>query len=829
MSAQHLHSCKFYRLPLEIIPLICRFLSVQDIQSFIRVFPSFQTILDSSNDLFWKKKNYELRIRRNRLLRGSYAAGVSSSAMNGFVNGTQISSTPAEREYYSKSDEIKNICGLPPGPMKVEQIGHAIDHLVSETHTVDHLGSSIKASFFHIDDVPLEWISSICMQVQSFFSPAAREAISSLKSRTTTSNLLLSLFVGILFEDDLWIHNIVAVIESPYDEPNTKGLTSEQKMIVECQLNPGEVLKVKAFAGTGKTKALLEFAKSRPKDKILYVAFNKAAKEDAELRFPFNVKCSTMHGLAYGAILAQADLPQAKLERQLSNSTIASLLSLQVAFPKANRKNNPGTPSASLVASHIMFTLNRFMHSTDWQLGFRHISKRSLEVTKLSKEKLLAYTKKLWSLIVNFEYTHAPLIPDAYMKLLHLYEFPNIFSKYDYILFDEAQDFTPCMVDLIYRQKHARIVIVGDAHQCIYGFRGANACAFNENLYPSTKQLCLTKSFRFGNSVAKYANFLLSLKGENVKLKGVQNDHAYWSSASNPNNVSGAFRFFPHTIIFRTNKELILQSIRLSVSLPKEIPIAILGSMRKKAFQLLRSGSELAHGQRPSHPKLKDFSSWGEFEVHVKNSAEEDAELALVYDMADELFSESFLSRLDNCEKRLMDSKDDGDNGIILATAHQSKGLEWDNVQLGNDFRPKFDSVSFSRIGSSRYLQEEINILYVALTRAKKRLILNDTITKLYALECGLVRFAGGILTEDQLQPGKVALFVDWQIDKFSFFYETPAEGYNLLVEANEKSVWDIFFGVLSGAWQNYIANTSERLKRSMLFIENQLFAVHDQ
>lgn len=225
------------------------------------------------------------------------------------------------------------------------------------------------------------------------------------------------------------IHNIVAAIESPYDEPNTKGLTSEQKMIVECQLNPGEVLKVKAFAGTGKTKALLEFAKSRPKDKILYVAFNKAAKEDAELRFPFNVKCSTMHGLAYGAILAQADLPQAKLERQLSNSTIASLLSLQVAFPKANRKNNPGTPSASLVASHIMFTLNRFMHSTDWQLGFRHISKRSLEVTKLSKEKLLAYTKKLWSLIVNFEYTHAPLIPDAYMKLLHLYEFPNIFQN----------------------------------------------------------------------------------------------------------------------------------------------------------------------------------------------------------------------------------------------------------------------------------------------------------------------------------------------------------------------------------------------------------------
>lgn len=41
------------------------------------------------------------------------------------------------------------------------------------------------------------------------------------------------------------------------------GLTGEQKEIVELDLNIGEVLKIKAFAGTGKTTVLTEYAKAR--------------------------------------------------------------------------------------------------------------------------------------------------------------------------------------------------------------------------------------------------------------------------------------------------------------------------------------------------------------------------------------------------------------------------------------------------------------------------------------------------------------------------------------------------------------------------------------
>ena len=52
-------------------------------------------------------------------------------------------------------------------------------------------------------------------------------------------------------------------------------LTAEQRDIVDFPLRHGEILKVVAFAGTGKTTVLEQFARARPSLRLLYVAFNK--------------------------------------------------------------------------------------------------------------------------------------------------------------------------------------------------------------------------------------------------------------------------------------------------------------------------------------------------------------------------------------------------------------------------------------------------------------------------------------------------------------------------------------------------------------------------
>ena len=78
-------------------------------------------------------------------------------------------------------------------------------------------------------------------------------------------------------------------------------LTAQQQAVVACasNLKRGEILKVEACAGSGKTATLVEIARANPQTRFLYLAFNKAIVQEAKTRFPPNVKIFTTHGLAY--------------------------------------------------------------------------------------------------------------------------------------------------------------------------------------------------------------------------------------------------------------------------------------------------------------------------------------------------------------------------------------------------------------------------------------------------------------------------------------------------------------------------------------------------
>lgn len=73
-------------------------------------------------------------------------------------------------------------------------------------------------------------------------------------------------------------------------------LTDEQRLVVASN---SEALRVVAFAGTGKTSTLRAYAEARPDMRFLYLAFNRAIKQEAEKKFPSNVHCVTTHALAY--------------------------------------------------------------------------------------------------------------------------------------------------------------------------------------------------------------------------------------------------------------------------------------------------------------------------------------------------------------------------------------------------------------------------------------------------------------------------------------------------------------------------------------------------
>lgn len=86
----------------------------------------------------------------------------------------------------------------------------------------------------------------------------------------------------------------------------------------------------------------------------------------------------------------------------------------------------------------------------------------------------------------------------------------------------------------------------------------------------------------------------------------------------------------------------------------------------------------------------------------------------------------NFIIRLGELHKIFSYGKSIGSSGIILSTAHSSKGLEYDTVYLMDIYDGVFPSVDMSQINESKETmekyQEERRLFYVAMTRAKNKL-----------------------------------------------------------------------------------------------------------
>lgn len=99
--------------------------------------------------------------------------------------------------------------------------------------------------------------------------------------------------------------------------PARRVLTDEQKRIVDLSksMNKNEILAIQACAGSGKTSTLEEIALANPKQRFLYLAFNKSIATEAGEKFPKNVEAKTIHSLAfnYAKMRLGSFAPQSKI------------------------------------------------------------------------------------------------------------------------------------------------------------------------------------------------------------------------------------------------------------------------------------------------------------------------------------------------------------------------------------------------------------------------------------------------------------------------------------------------------------------------------------
>jgi len=486
-------------------------------------------------------------------------------------------------------------------------------------------------------------------------------------------------------------------------------LSNEQKEIIRSKGN----IKINAIAGSGKTTTIIEYAKTRPQNsRILYLAFNRSVKIEAQKKFSeqglHHVIIETAHSLAYRHVVRTHGYT-------VRNRSYNSLELVQLLKLKSTGEKH----SEFILANHIekyaaLFCNSSALKVQDVNYKETITDQKALAFVHGNFDTILHQTRVFLAKMNNkeIEITH-----DFYLKKFQLLS-PTL--PFDYILFDEGQDASATMLDIFVKQPAIK-VIVGDTHQQIYGWRNA---VNSLDKVPFTIYF-LTNSFRFGNSIATLAKNILSWK-EHIS--------AYLPVEINGKGESDYSK--SKAIIARTNLGLLLKAIEYVTEKKNLKHIYFEGNISSytyadegaSLYDILNLSQENRHLIRD--PLIKMMKSVEDLEEYIDKT--DDSQLGMMLEIVNEYGTE-IPHILNTIKEKHVSDQDKSKAQFIFSTVHRCKGMEYDSVHLVNDFasEEKIQKMA-SDAGKDPLLlsklNEEINLLYVAITRTKNTLYIPETL-----------------------------------------------------------------------------------------------------
>lgn len=492
------------------------------------------------------------------------------------------------------------------------------------------------------------------------------------------------------------------------------NLTEEQRAI----LSTNHDIVINAVAGSGKTTTLIEYAKSRPAHaRILYMAFNKTVKTEAEQRFLkaglSNVKVETAHSLAFDRVVKRS-----------AYEVVADYKSYDWVY--LLEINTGDLHTDYMIGNHVNKFISYFCNSTSDKV-------QDLNYAETVQERQARqFVQHFYSLIEKFtrlalakmDKAEIGITHDFYLKKFQLSK-PKL--SYDYILFDEGQDASGAMLQVFLEQPAIKIM-VGDVHQQIYGWRYAinSLQKVDFSFYP------LSHSFRFDDEIAFVANKVLDWKRHLGEQPAV-------------NIIGDGFRSVVSSskaTLARTNLNLMIDAIN-QLQAGKVKKVYFEGNINSYTFA--DEGASLydvlnLHNGKSDKIKDKVIGSMKgikELEEYIEKT--EDNSLRSIVDVIKE-YGNDLPWLIKDLKENHVSSKPDAD--MVFSTIHRCKGMEYDEVILLNDFITEEKLLkNIEDLGRGHLkekdkdvLAEEVNILYVAITRARNRLIIPPELNPLQSV-----------------------------------------------------------------------------------------------
>lgn len=456
---------------------------------------------------------------------------------------------------------------------------------------------------------------------------------------------------------------------------------------------------VQARAGTGKTTTIKQaFSHAPEQGRLLYAVFNKKNQREAvEKITDARVDVKTLHSLGFWFI--KRVWPKAKPEDNVEYDRIARVapkcpddvantLVRLVGFCKNLTTTVPDVNTVlDIIDSRNITVPDEFVQE------FPDVVLAELAVAAL-KEALIA------DVLGRVSFNDMVWLPVAagWVK-----------PVYDMVVVDEAQDMNMPQLLMAERacKNNGRICIVGDDRQAIYGFRGAASDGMHmmrQRLNAGT--LGLTTTYRCPKSVVAIAQEIVA-------------DYTAAPTA-------------PEGEVITTSLSKAVESLQIGDAVVSRLNAPLMGI----ALKLLRNGTpariegrdigkQLVAMVRKMRAKsvpnfLEKVASWAEKQtrrIMASGGRYVESKVELINDQALTLTAVAEgCDSVADIEARILNLFEDSDNAqrpaVVCSSVHKAKGLEWNTVcMIDETFKNKDKS------------PEEANIFYVAVTRAKNKLV----------------------------------------------------------------------------------------------------------
>lgn len=474
-----------------------------------------------------------------------------------------------------------------------------------------------------------------------------------------------------------------------------------------------------AVAGAGKTTTLVKASVEHAEGTVAIVCYNKAIATELEQRIyqhgpaaARRVSTGTFHSFGFRAWRKTAD-PGLKV---VGKKTLTILSMPEYRCPPT--METFVSQLVSLAKQHLVPLDSPKDPFYDIVEHYGLLEKLQGDATLAEDGVILAQRVLVKSLdmchtVIDFDdMIYAPV-----MKKIGMWQ-------YDWVMVDEAQDTNPARRAMarMMLKRNGRFVAVGDPYQAIYGFTGAD----NDSLDKLSQEFrCqkfpLTVSFRCARSVVAFArqvSGVTHIESAETAPEGLVDDMPYDAFLKMPPDTFTG----DSVMLCRVTKPLVQTAYAL---MRRKIGVVIEGKDIGLSLITLAKKWSLVKTVADLRTRLQD---WLPGEVDRLLAKKQDSQAESLVDRADALHVILDTLADDDTVQKVIDeinglfADTDAQPGVkrfTLSTVHKAKGREWRRVfLLGRDnFMP-------SRWAKQSWQQEqERNLLYVAITRAKEELI----------------------------------------------------------------------------------------------------------